>query len=1028
VQPLVKVEGWITAQQVSETKKGIALLTSAAASETSLEGAQWGGGHGVFTHFVLEGMRGAADNPRDGVVAVRELFEYVRKQVQLATDNQQHPNIGNNSFDPNLPMAITGGISAQEQYQLGCQLYELGRRLDDKICFHSAVRYLYEALRLARVTKVDFPEAQLQLGLTLLALGDSAQAIQAFAEARAQDKANNLPEVLFYLGVARAKQGDYEAATQVLTHFLEVHPQDERAAWVDEYVTWIEKPKSGRKYALLIGINEYSDPRIPDLAGCLEDIRLMKEVLIRKFGFRDEDFHILTDSAATRQNIINEFQDLAVNHAQYDTVLIHFSGRGETGDSDVYLVVHDTVLSTDQETSNAITAKELHDLMVCIPVRNKIIILDTHANNRFLHYARNQSNYIIFMAGSPNETPREHTFERDSENVWAGAFTYFLVQKIDAFPDIQQANYQQIVSQVTQEVSRRYRHTPLFIGDGNKHLFEADKYLQDFDFSQRRSYSSMTLDDLQQYFVLVQNQVAAPFPELHYSFGHAFLEKDSYSEALHALQIAIEQSNQNYPAASFALGVAQFHLRQYGAASATLQRYSAMFDSLVITNQIQQLTTLLKQLEHPRKYALLVGIDEYVDPSIPRIHGAVNDASALKQLLVSRYGFQDSDVTLLLNGDATRQAIVDAFQELVAKAREAPALFYFAGNGSSYGEIDSPRKSTPTIVSFDGRQPNIFDIEIPELAQLTGKTPTNLIAVFDAGWTHYNESNSSDGHRVVAPDERSRPNQRDLFAPRDLTNILLNIGHFSLYANSISTRYKSSNPPKIEAEFPALEGNVTQRIHGVLTYILLEVLQEADLDTLTCAQLTQRIADKRKGAQPFVVGDNLDRLLFTNLVLEQAARASITRITQEPIKFTTKLLELMIKQRNGIDPEGNLNLGIAYAAIADYDKSIAALEHAIDQQEGRPYPEAHYHLGRVLFESKRDLARAVSELRLAVQYNPDNLRVHYYLGQALRGLVEREILVEAESALRTYLEHGAPLGQVDDVQQFLDSRREQPTR
>jgi uncharacterized caspase-like protein len=595
-------------QQVSETKKGIALLTSAAASETSLEGAQWGGGHGVFTHFVLEGMRGAADNPRDGVVAVRELFEYVRKQVQLATDNQQHPNIGNNSFDPNLPMAITGGISAQEQYQLGCQLYELGRRLDDKICFHSAVRYLYEALRLARVTKVDFPEAQLQLGLTLLALGDSAQAIQAFAEARAQDKANNLPEVLFYLGVARAKQGDYEAATQVLTHFLEVHPQDERAAWVDEYVTWIEKPKSGRKYALLIGINEYSDPRIPDLAGCLEDIRLMKEVLIRKFGFRDEDFHILTDSAATRQNIINEFQDLAVNHAQYDTVLIHFSGRGETGDSDVYLVVHDTVLSTDQETSNAITAKELHDLMVCIPVRNKIIILDTHANNRFLHYARNQSNYIIFMAGSPNETPREHTFERDSENVWAGAFTYFLVQKIDAFPDIQQANYQQIVSQVTQEVSRRYRHTPLFIGDGNKHLFEADKYLQDFDFSQRRSYSSMTLDDLQQYFVLVQNQVAAPFPELHYSFGHAFLEKDSYSEALHALQIAIEQSNQNYPAASFALGVAQFHLRQYGAASATLQRYSAMFDSLVITNQIQQLTTLLKQLEHPRKYALLVGI------------------------------------------------------------------------------------------------------------------------------------------------------------------------------------------------------------------------------------------------------------------------------------------------------------------------------------------------------------------------------------------------------------------------------------
>jgi len=313
-------------QQVSEAKKGIALLTSAAASQTSLEDARWGGGHGVFTHFLLEGMRGAADNPRDGVVAVGELFEYVRKQVRLATADQQHPSIGTNPFDRSLPMAITAGISAQEQYQLGCQLYELGRRLDDKICFHSAVRYLGEALRLARVTKVDFPEAHLQLGFTLLALGDSASAIQAFTEARSQDKGNNLPEVLFYLGIARAKQGEYPEAVKSFVAFLNKYPEDVNAAWVREYVEWLRGVQTSKKYALLIGINTYASPSIMNLKGCLEDVRLMKETLMQRFGFQDPDIQVITESSATRQIITDAFQDLCSRATRHDTVIIHYRG------------------------------------------------------------------------------------------------------------------------------------------------------------------------------------------------------------------------------------------------------------------------------------------------------------------------------------------------------------------------------------------------------------------------------------------------------------------------------------------------------------------------------------------------------------------------------------------------------------------------------------------------------------------------------------------------------------------------------
>ena len=93
-------------QDISRSKGGVALLTSAEANEVSFEDAKWGGGHGVFTHYLLEGMRGAADRDGNGLVTIGELFEYVRDNVQKATDYKQHPSIGTNAYDRKMPVAI----------------------------------------------------------------------------------------------------------------------------------------------------------------------------------------------------------------------------------------------------------------------------------------------------------------------------------------------------------------------------------------------------------------------------------------------------------------------------------------------------------------------------------------------------------------------------------------------------------------------------------------------------------------------------------------------------------------------------------------------------------------------------------------------------------------------------------------------------------------------------------------------------------------------------------------------------------
>jgi hypothetical protein len=68
-----------------------AVITASDVSELSAEAEKWGGGHGVFTYFVLRGLQGDGDLNRDGTVTAGELFQYVRDQVQKETDFQQTP-------------------------------------------------------------------------------------------------------------------------------------------------------------------------------------------------------------------------------------------------------------------------------------------------------------------------------------------------------------------------------------------------------------------------------------------------------------------------------------------------------------------------------------------------------------------------------------------------------------------------------------------------------------------------------------------------------------------------------------------------------------------------------------------------------------------------------------------------------------------------------------------------------------------------------------------------------------------------
>jgi tetratricopeptide (TPR) repeat protein len=122
--------------QLTEADGEVGGMTASRPGEISFEGPQYGGGHGVFSYFLLQALNGAADYDRDGVVTVDDVIDYVRTRVEEGTFGRQHPrDIGD------LPNALAmarleeAGIQVQpweppatgESIQIAAEIGELTR-------------------------------------------------------------------------------------------------------------------------------------------------------------------------------------------------------------------------------------------------------------------------------------------------------------------------------------------------------------------------------------------------------------------------------------------------------------------------------------------------------------------------------------------------------------------------------------------------------------------------------------------------------------------------------------------------------------------------------------------------------------------------------------------------------------------------------------------------------------------------------------------------------------------------------------
>lgn len=90
-------------KSLSKAVAGTALIMSSKAEETSLESA--GLRQGVFSHFLIRGLKGEGDKNQDKVVSVQELYDFIYDNVRAYTGNRQSPVI-KGTYDPAMPVAV----------------------------------------------------------------------------------------------------------------------------------------------------------------------------------------------------------------------------------------------------------------------------------------------------------------------------------------------------------------------------------------------------------------------------------------------------------------------------------------------------------------------------------------------------------------------------------------------------------------------------------------------------------------------------------------------------------------------------------------------------------------------------------------------------------------------------------------------------------------------------------------------------------------------------------------------------------
>lgn len=147
-------------------------------------------------------------------------------------------------------------------------------------------------------------------------------------------------------------------------------------------------PANAKRYALIIGVDQYADTQITTLGGASNDARSLANTLIQSAGFPSEQVTLLaSDQPAERQptrgNILRRLSNLAAVIPPDGLLLLSFAGHGIERSGQAFLLPADSQVSNDVDLleQTAINVAQVKDRIRKIGVKQVLMIIDACRND-----------------------------------------------------------------------------------------------------------------------------------------------------------------------------------------------------------------------------------------------------------------------------------------------------------------------------------------------------------------------------------------------------------------------------------------------------------------------------------------------------------------------------------------------------------------------------------------------------------------------------------------------------------------------
>lgn len=177
-------------------------------------------------------------------------------------------------------------------------------------------------------------------------------------------------------------------------------------------------PTKAKRWALIVGVDQYRDGQINALKGSVNDARGLANALINYAGFPQDQVIVLTtdqpeERQPTRINILTYLSNLASLVPKDGLFLFSFAGHGIERSGQAFLIPSDARLSRDISLleESAVSVTRMHDRIKAIGVGQVIVMLDACRNDPG------------GRAGAPNNMTAAYTkFNFDVRNREVAAF------------------------------------------------------------------------------------------------------------------------------------------------------------------------------------------------------------------------------------------------------------------------------------------------------------------------------------------------------------------------------------------------------------------------------------------------------------------------------------------------------------------------------------------------------------------------------------------------------------------------------